>query len=445
MPSYQTPSRKTAAIMFTDIAGYTSLTSKDELAALQLVNKKNSILKPLIGQYNGTHIKDVGDGTLSSFQSASDASLCAVKFQESVFTDDQMNVRIGIHYGETIFTDDDVFGDVVNIASRIESMSISGGVFISKDTFDQLSGEEEFDTISLGLQAMKGVGRLVEIYALKEDHLAVPDPEEYAEKEIKTHKDDDVPSLAIIPFLNKGKEEDVFYTYGISADLIADVSGAGTLRISSMKDIEKIDHGSLSSSEISEQLTLALGKTFTLRRVESVGPKIGKELQNDALKAIGLALLLILIYITFRFDRYYALGSVMALIHDVLITLGVFSLLDYEINLSIIAAFLTIVGYSLNDTIVVFDRIRESIPKLMKKTLNDVVNISLNETLNRTVITSLTTMMVVVILFLWGGKVINLFAFALIIGVFVGTYSSLFVASPVMVYFEKRSKKQFRK
>ena len=200
-----------------------------------------------------------------------------------------------------------------------------------------------------------------------------------------------------------------------------------------------------SSSEISEKLTLALGNSFTLRRVESVGPKIGKELQSDALKAIGLALILILIYITFRFDRYYALGSVMALIHDVLITLGVFSLLDYEINLSIIAAFLTIVGYSLNDTIVVFDRIRENIPKFMKKTLNDVVNISLNETLNRTVITSLTTMMVVVILFLWGGKVINLFAFALIIGVFVGTYSSLFVASPVMVYFEKRSAGPYRK
>ena len=200
-----------------------------------------------------------------------------------------------------------------------------------------------------------------------------------------------------------------------------------------------------SSSEISEKLTLALGKTFILRRVESVGPKIGKELQSDALKAIGLALLLILIYITFRFDRYYALGSVMALIHDVLITLGVFSLLDYEINLSIIAAFLTIVGYSLNDTIVVFDRIRENIPKFMKKTLNDVVNISLNETLNRTVITSLTTMTVVVILFIWGGKVINLFAFALIVGVFIGTYSSLFVASPVMAYFEKRSAGPYRK
>ena len=135
----------------------------------------------------------------------------------------------------------------------------------------------------------------------------------------------------------------------------------------------------------------------------------------------------------------------MALIHDVLITLGVFSLLDYEINLSIVAAFLTIVGYSLNDTIVVFDRIRENIPKYMKKTIDDVVNISLNETLNRTVITSLTTMMVVVILFIWGGKVINLFAFALIVGVFVGTYSSLFVASPVMVFFEKRSSSPRRK
>ena len=194
-----------------------------------------------------------------------------------------------------------------------------------------------------------------------------------------------------------------------------------------------------SSTEISEKLITAMGKTFTLRRVESVGPKIGKELQADALKAIGLALILILAYIAFRFDRYYALGSVVALIHDVLITLGVFSLLDYEINLSIVAAFLTIVGYSLNDTIVVFDRIRENIPKYMKKMLDDVVNISLNETLNRTVITSLTTMMVVVILFVWGGKVINLFAFALIVGVFVGTYSSLFVASPVMVFFEQRT------
>jgi len=200
-----------------------------------------------------------------------------------------------------------------------------------------------------------------------------------------------------------------------------------------------------SSNEISENLTTALGKTFSLRRVESVGPKIGKELQQDALFAIGLALIMILIYITFRFDAYYSLGSVAALIHDVLITLSVFSLLSYEINLSIIAAFLTIVGYSLNDTIVVFDRIRENIPKHLKKTLQEIVNISLNDTLSRTIITSLTTMMVVVILFLWGGEVINLFAIALIVGVFVGTYSSIFVASPVMLYFERRSKGNLKK
>ncbi len=194
-----------------------------------------------------------------------------------------------------------------------------------------------------------------------------------------------------------------------------------------------------SSNEINEKLYSALGDTFILRRVESVGPRIGKELQSDALKAIGLSLLLILVYIAFRFDRYYALGSVFALVHDVLITLGIFSLLNYEINLSIIAAFLTIVGYSLNDTIVVYDRIRENVSKLTKESLDDIVNISLNETLNRTVVTSLTTMIVVVILFFLGGEVINLFAFALIIGVFIGTYSSLFVASPVMVYFENRS------
>ena len=196
-----------------------------------------------------------------------------------------------------------------------------------------------------------------------------------------------------------------------------------------------------SSNEISEKLTAALGETPNLRRVESVGPKIGKELQQDALVAIGLALMMILFYIGFRFDAYYALGSVVALIHDVLITLGIFSLLAYEINLSIIAAFLTIVGYSLNDTIVVFDRIRENIPKHLKKTLQEVVNLSINETLSRTIITSLTTMMVVVILFIWGGEVINLFAFALIVGVFIGTYSSIFVASPVMLYFERRTKR----
>lgn len=198
-------------------------------------------------------------------------------------------------------------------------------------------------------------------------------------------------------------------------------------------------------TEYSTNLKTALGDTFTIRRVESVGPKIGRELQTDAVYSIVLALVLILIYIGFRFDRYYALGSVAALIHDVTITLGIFSLLDYEINLSIIAAFLTIVGYSLNDTIVVFDRIRENFSKYVKESLVQIVNISINETLSRTIITSLTTLMVVLILYIWGGEVIKLFAFALTVGIIVGTYSSIYVASPVMVYFEKKAAVPSRK
>ncbi len=198
-----------------------------------------------------------------------------------------------------------------------------------------------------------------------------------------------------------------------------------------------------SGSDLTEKLDRAFEEEFAVRRVESVGPKIGKELQSDALQAIGMALLLILIYIAFRFDRFYAAGSVAALIHDVLITLGVFSILNFEIDLSIVAAFLTIVGYSLNDTIVVFDRIRENMTKMDKKdTLENVVNKSLNETLSRTVITSLTTLMVVFILYFIGGEVIRYFSFALIIGVMIGTYSSLFVASPVMLDLEIRSKQK---
>ena len=193
------------------------------------------------------------------------------------------------------------------------------------------------------------------------------------------------------------------------------------------------------NSELESNLRTAIKSEFQIRRVESVGPKIGKELQSDALSAILLSLLLILIYISFRFDRFYAYGSVVALIHDVLITMGIFSLLSIEIDLTIVAAFLTIVGYSLNDTIVVFDRIRENVIKHARESLDTIVNISLNSTLGRTIVTSLTTFVVVLSLFLFGGEVIKNFAFALIVGIFVGTYSSIYVASPVMMYFEKKA------
>jgi len=172
--------------------------------------------------------------------------------------------------------------------------------------------------------------------------------------------------------------------------------------------------------------------------IEKVGPKIGAELRGDAIMAIISALLLILIYITIRFELKYAVGAIAALTHDVLITLGIFSLFGYEISLAVIAAFLTIVGYSLNDTIVIFDRIRENAKMLKKSSLKSVINQSINDSLSRTIITSLTTFFVVLILFIFGGEVIHTFSFAMIVGVIVGTYSSIFVASPVVIYMAKK-------
>ena len=181
------------------------------------------------------------------------------------------------------------------------------------------------------------------------------------------------------------------------------------------------------------------GTDFEIRRLESVGPKIGGELRGKALQSVLFALLGILIYISLRFDRYYALGAVAALVHDVLITLGVFSILNLEVDLAIIAAFLTIVGYSLNDTIVVFDRIRENVKIYRKEDFFTTVNKSVNQTLNRTIITSVTTFVVVFVLYLIGGEVIKYFAFAMIVGVLVGTYSSIYVASPLMATLEVKA------
>tara|TARA_Y100000590_G_scaffold87538_2_gene98182 strand:- start:176 stop:1078 length:903 start_codon:yes stop_codon:yes gene_type:complete len=177
---------------------------------------------------------------------------------------------------------------------------------------------------------------------------------------------------------------------------------------------------------------------ISLKSIDSFGPKLGLELQQNARNAILLALLLISIYISIRFDRYYALGSLAALVHDVIITLGILSLLNIEIGITVIAALLTIVGYSLNDTIVVYDRIRENFYKLMNDSNINIINRSLNETLNRTVITSITTLLVVIILFFFGGAVLKPFAITLIIGILIGTYSSIFIASPVMLYFEEK-------
>ncbi len=181
------------------------------------------------------------------------------------------------------------------------------------------------------------------------------------------------------------------------------------------------------------------GNTATFMREELVGPKIGAELRTKATMAIIYALIGILIYISLRFEFKFAVGAVAALVHDVVITLGLFSITGRAITLPVIAAFLTIVGYSLNDTIVIYDRIREDRRKLYGKSFVDIVNTSLNESLSRTLVTSLTTLFVVVCLFIFGGEVIKDFAFALMVGVIVGTYSSVYVASPLVVEWQIKS------
>ncbi len=198
------------------------------------------------------------------------------------------------------------------------------------------------------------------------------------------------------------------------------------------------------SELVKERLIRKFGKDkVEIRRVEMVGPKVGKDLRRKGMWAILFSMIAILIYITWRFEFWFAIGAIVALAHDVMITIGVFSITNKQINLAIVAAILTIIGYSLNDTIVVYDRIRENMKKLSKITFPELVNQSINETLSRTILTSLTTLITVVILFFLGGGVIHDFAFALIIGVVVGTYSSIYIASPVVLFFEPqgRSKK----
>jgi preprotein translocase subunit SecF len=193
---------------------------------------------------------------------------------------------------------------------------------------------------------------------------------------------------------------------------------------------------------IREALASIHGGSYEIRRLETVGPKIGKELKGDMISAVLIAMAGIVIYISIRFQFMYAIGALVALTHDVLITLGLFSLLNMEISLSVLAAFLFIVGYSLNDTIVVFDRVRENAKEKRHDSFLSVINLSLNQTLNRTVITSLTTLTVVLILLFFGGEVIKPFAFALTVGLVVGTYSSIFVAAPVVLAWDENQKKK---
>ena len=185
---------------------------------------------------------------------------------------------------------------------------------------------------------------------------------------------------------------------------------------------------------INDKLSSDLGTVVNFRRVENVGPKVSEELLKAGLLAISLSLAAMLFYIWIRFEWQFSLGAIVAIIHDVVITVGVFSFLSYEINLSIIAAVLTIVGYSMNDTVVIFDRIRENLKKYSKISISEISNISTNETLSRTLITSATTLLALFSIYIFGGAILKGFSFAMIIGVIVGTYSSIFVATPILKY-----------
>ncbi len=188
--------------------------------------------------------------------------------------------------------------------------------------------------------------------------------------------------------------------------------------------------------EIKKTLINNLNAEISFRRVENVGPKVSSELLQSGIIAISLSLAAMLFYIWIRFEWQFSIGSIVALFHDVIITIGIFSILSLEINLSIIAAVLTIVGYSMNDTVVIYDRIRENLNKYTQLNISETANLSINETLSRTIITSVTTMLALLSIYILGGEILRGFSFAMILGVLIGTYSSIFVAAPVLKFFK---------
>ena len=185
--------------------------------------------------------------------------------------------------------------------------------------------------------------------------------------------------------------------------------------------------------EIKNKLTNYIGDNYDFRRVENVGPKVSSELLKSGIIAIGLSLAAMLIYIWIRFEWQFSLGAIIAIFHDVIVTLGIFSLFSFEINLSIVAAVLTIVGYSMNDTVVIFDRVRENLKKYSDIKIFDLTNISINETLSRTIITSITTLIALLSIYFFGGQILKGFSLAMILGVIFGTYSSIYIANPILV------------
>jgi len=200
--------------------------------------------------------------------------------------------------------------------------------------------------------------------------------------------------------------------------------------------VEQMGENNKLIPKIKKSLSDNLTSEVNFRRVENVGPKVSTELLQSGILAISLSLAAMLFYIWIRFEWQFSIGSIIALFHDIIITLGIFSILSLEINLSIIAAVLTIVGYSMNDTVVIYDRIRENLGKYHRLNVSEIANLSINETLARTIITSATTLLALFSIFILGGEILRGFSFAMILGVLIGTYSSIFVASPILKTFK---------
>ena len=236
--------------------------------------------------------------------------------------------------------------------------------------------------------------------------------------------------------VNISEVREALETMGLKDAMVQNFGGESEFLI-------RVEKASGDLGEMSNKIQTSLverfkDKALEIRRVEVVGPKVGKDLKEKALWAVGLSLLAILIYVAWRFKTVaYGLGGLVALFHDVIITYGAISIFNLEYSLSLLAVILTIIGFSINDTIVIFDRVRENIKKMRKEDIETIFNVSINETLGRTILTSGTVMMVVLILFFFGGPVIHDFTTALIVGLITGTYSTVYIASPVVLFWEK--------
>ena len=296
------PKRKLAAIVFTDIVGFTKLTAANQSKASSLLKQQRELLRPIVESFNGSWIKEMGDGLLLIFDTVTDAVNCSIKIQEEAKPVADLDLRIGIHQGEILLEENDVIGDDVNIAARIEPFSATGGIAISNKVNDALVRESEFETKYLGKPKLKGVGQKVEVFCITSHNLPQTELSKVSAKlepegfqwnvknsigvaasviglfliinlmflRIGFADLEDTPSIAILPFENKGAPEDDFYAYGISSDLIADVTSAGLIRVAGLNDIEKIDHLNMSYTDLADKLFVRYIAKGTLWKMDSL-------------------------------------------------------------------------------------------------------------------------------------------------------------------------------